>query len=151
MNHTKVIATIGPATSSKKLLRELFAAGINVCRLNFSHGSHDEHLENIQNIIELNQELRTNVTILADLQGPKIRIGDVENGVITLQDGKQIDIVTDECLCTTDVLHINYPDFAADVKRGEAVLIDDGKIKLEVVKTNKKNKVTAKVITSITT
>jgi len=146
MNHTKIIATIGPATSSKELLRELFAAGINVCRLNFSHGSHDEHLQSIQNIIDLNQEMSKNVTILADLQGPKIRIGDVENGVIALQDGQQIDIVTDECLCTPEKLHINYRDFAKDVKRGEAVLIDDGKIKLEVIKTNKKNRVTTKVV-----
>ena len=146
MSHTKVIATIGPATSSKEVLRELFASGINVCRLNFSHGTHDEHRQSIQNIIELNQEMRTNVTILADLQGPKIRIGEVENGTVVLRDEQMIDLVTDECLCTSERLHINYAGFAKDVKRNEVVLIDDGKIKLEVVKTNKKNRVTAKVI-----
>ena len=146
MSHTKVIATIGPATSSKEVLRELFAAGINVCRLNFSHGTHEDHRKNIQYIIELNQEMRTNVTILADLQGPKIRIGNVENGTFELQDGQTIELVTDECFCTPERLHINYSGFAKDVKPGETMLIDDGKIKLELLKTNKKNKVTAKVI-----
>ena len=146
MSHTKVVATIGPATQSKEVLRQMFAAGINVCRLNFSHGAHEDHLKNIKNIIELNKEMSTNVSILADLQGPKLRIGDVQNRIIELQDGQMIDLVTDECLCTIEQLYINYPEFAKDVKRGEAVLIDDGKIKLEVIKTNKKNKVNAKVI-----
>ncbi len=146
MSHTKVIATIGPTSASKEVLRELFAAGINVCRLNFSHGTHEDHRQSIQNIIELNQEMRTNVTILADLQGPKIRIGDIENTAIVLQDGQMIDLVTTECLGTHEKLQVNYSSFAKDVKIGEAILIDDGKIKLEAVKTNKKDKVTAKVI-----
>ena len=146
MSHTKVIATIGPSSSSKEVLRELFTAGINVCRLNFSHGTHDYHRQSIQNIIELNQEMSTNVTILADLQGPKIRIGDVENGTIEIQDGQMIDLVTEECLCTTERLYINIKDFAKEVKPGENVLIDDGKVKLEVVKTDRKSKVTTRVI-----
>ena len=146
MSHTKVIATLGPATKSKEVLRELFAAGINVCRLNFSHGTHQDHKQSIQDIIELNQEMRTNVTILADLQGPKIRIGDVENDVVDLHDGQTIDLVATECLCTQERLFINYSDFAKDVKAGETVLIDDGKIKLKVLKTNGKDKATAQVI-----
>ena len=146
MSHTKVIATIGPATSSKEVLRELFAAGINVCRLNFSHGTHDDHRRSIENIIELNQEMHTNVTILADLQGPKIRIGDIESESVVLEEGQTIDLLTDECLGTHQKLYINISDFAKDVKKGETVLINDGRIKLEVIKTNKKNKVTAKVI-----
>ena len=146
MSHTKVIATIGPASSSKEVLRELFAAGINVCRLNFSHGTHDYHRQSIQNIIELNQEMHTNVTILADLQGPKIRIGDIENGSVVIQDGQMIDLVTTECLGTQERLYINIKDFAKEVKPGETVLIDDGKVKLEVLSTDRKNKVTCKVI-----
>ena len=146
MSHTKVIATLGPATASKEVLRELFAAGINVCRLNFSHGTYDDHKLSIQHIIDLNQEMHTNVTILADLQGPKIRIGDIENDAIELPDGATIDLVTTECVGTKEKLFINYPDFAKDVKTGEIVLIDDGKVKLEITKTNKKNTVTAKVI-----
>ena len=146
MSHTKIIATIGPATSSKETLREMFVAGINVCRLNFSHGTHDDHRRSIQNIIALNQEMRTNVTILADLQGPKIRIGDLENETVVIQDGQMIELVTTECPGNSERIHINFADFAKDVKPGEEVLIDDGKIKLKVVKTDKKKKVTAKVI-----
>jgi pyruvate kinase len=146
MSHTKIVATIGPSTSSKEVLRELFTAGINVCRLNFSHGTHADHTRSIQNIIELNQEMRTNVTILADLQGPKLRIGDLESGSVMLENGKMVDLVTDECLGTNQKLYVNFPNLVKDVKPGETVLIDDGKIKLQVVKTNKKNKVTAKVI-----
>jgi len=146
MSHTKIIATIGPATSSKEVLRELFAAGINVCRLNFSHGTHDDHTRSIQNIIELNQEMRTNVTILADLQGPKLRIGELENGTVVLETGQMIDLVTEKCPGTNKKLYINYTELAKDVKPGEIVLIDDGKIKLQIVKTDKRKKVTAQVI-----
>ena len=129
MNHTKIVATIGPATSSKEVLRELFAAGINVCRLNFSHGTHDDHRQSIQNIIELNEEMCTNVTILADLQGPKLRIGELESETVVLENGQMIDLVTDECLGTREMLNITFKDFAKDVKQGDAVLIDDGKVK----------------------
>ncbi len=146
MSHTKVIATIGPSSASKEVLRELFAAGVNVCRLNFSHGTHEDHRRNIEHIIELNQEMRTTVTILAVLQGPKVRIGDVENGAIILQDGQMIDLVTTECVGTSQKIFLSYADLPKDVKAGEAILLDDGKLKLEVVKTNKKDKVTAKVI-----
>ena len=146
MSHTKVIATIGPATSSKETLRELFAAGINVCRLNFSHGSYGQHRQSIENIIELNQEMRTNVTILADLQGPKLRIGDVENGQLTLLDGQTVELVTEECISNSQRLYINYKELAKDVQPGENVLIDDGKIKLTVLQTDHKNSVSAKVV-----
>jgi pyruvate kinase len=128
------------------MLRELFKAGINVCRLNFSHGTHEDHYQNVQIINQLNEEMGTNVTILADLQGPKLRIGDVENKAITLEDGQMIDLVTTECIGTSEKLFIKITDFAKDVKPGEAVLIDDGKVKLEVVETNQKDRVTAKVI-----
>jgi len=146
MSHTKIIATIGPASSSKEILRELFTEGINVCRLNFSHGTQDDHRQTIQNIIELNQEMLTNVTIMADLQGPKIRIGNIENGEIVLEEGQLIDLVTEECTGTHQRLHINLEDFANDVEPQEVVLIDDGRIKLEVTATDKKCRVTAKVI-----
>jgi len=146
MSHTKVIATIGPASTSREVLRELFAAGINVCRLNFSHGTHENHLQVINAIHELNREMNTNVTILADLQGPKLRIGMVENTSVELLDGQMIDLVTSECLCTAERLYINLPEFAHDVKPGETVLIDDGKVKLEIIDTDYKSKVTAKVI-----
>jgi pyruvate kinase len=145
MSHTKIIATVGPATADKETLRELFAAGVNVCRLNFSHGTYDEHGQYIRNIIELNQELSTNVTILADLQGPKLRTGDVQNSAVSLQSGNTVELVTKECIGTEKKLYVNYAGLPKDVRPGEAILLDDGKIKLEVVKTNGKDAVTAKI------
>ncbi|MDR0661283.1 MAG: pyruvate kinase [Prevotellaceae bacterium] len=146
MSHTKVIATIGPTSESKDVMRELFKAGVNVCRLNFSHGGHDEQGKRIQNVIELNQELNTNVTILADLQGPKLRIGEVENNGVMLEDGNEVDFVTTPVLGTAKELYMSYAEFPKDVEMGEAILIDDGKIKLEVIGTNNIDRVRTKVI-----
>lgn len=146
MSHTKVIATIGPTSSDKDVMRELFKAGVNVCRLNFSHGKHEDHEGSIRSIIELNQELSTNVTILADLQGPKLRIGEVENNAVLLEDGNDVEFVTTPIMGTAKQLYMSYANFPKDVEKGEFVLIDDGKIKLEVLETNRIDKVRAKVI-----
>jgi pyruvate kinase len=143
---TKIIATIGPASSSKDVLRKLFIEGIDVCRLNFSHGAHEEHLKVINNILELNNELQCNVAILADLQGPKIRIGEVENNSAALKENDEIYLVTKKCTGSNEQLYIGYSEFPQDVKAGETILIDDGKLKLEVIDTNKKDRVKAKVI-----
>jgi len=89
---TKIIATIGPACSSKDVLKDMFKAGVDVCRLNFSHGTREDHLKVIKTINELNRELQSNVAILADLQGPKLRIGEVENNGVLLTEGETIEI-----------------------------------------------------------
>ncbi len=145
-SQTKVIATIGPASSAKEILKKMFQEGVDVCRLNFSHGTHEEHQEVINNILELNQELNTNVAILADLQGPKIRIGDVEDNRIELKEFAEVLFVTEKCLGTAQKLYISYKEFPRDVNIGNSILLDDGKIKLEVIETNKKDLVKAKVI-----
>jgi pyruvate kinase len=145
-SQTKVIATIGPTSSSKEMLEKLFHEGVDVCRLNFSHGSHKDHLEVINHILELNQKLQANVAILADLQGPKIRIGEVENNRIELVEGAEILFVTEKCLGTAHKLYLSYQEFPKDVKIGDFILVDDGKLKLEVTDTNKKDTVKAKVI-----
>ncbi len=145
-SHTKVVATIGPSSSSKEILKRLFEEGVDVCRLNFSHGTHEDHLQVINYINELNQELKENVAILADLCGPKIRIGEVENNNIELLDDSEIIFVKDVCIGTAKKLHLSYPDFSKDVSVGDSILIDDGKIKLVTINTNKSNTVTAKVI-----
>jgi pyruvate kinase len=145
-SQTKVIATIGPATSSKEVLEKLFHEGIDVCRLNFSHGTHEDHLQVINNVLELNQELNTNVALLADLQGPKIRIGEVENNRIELIDGAEVLFVTQKCIGTAAKLYLSYSQFPMDVEVGDFILVDDGKIKLETITTNKKDTVKAKVI-----
>lgn len=145
-SQTKVITTIGPSSSSKEMLTRLIKEGVDVCRLNFSHGKQEDHLKVIRNILEINAELNTNVAILADLQGPKIRIGEVENNHIELAEGTEVTFVTDPCIGTAEKLYLSYQEFPNDVKVGDAVLVDDGKIKLEVLSTNRKNRVTTKVI-----
>lgn len=121
-------------------------AGIDVCRLNFSHGSHDDHLNVIHHVLELNREMGCKVAILADLQGPKLRIGEVENNEIELTEGKEISFVTEECTGNAERVFMSYENFARDVVPGESVLVDDGKIKLEVIETNGKDRVRLKII-----
>ena len=146
MSHTKVIATLGPTSGDIDIMRKLFKAGVNVCRLNFSHGSQEQQGQRIQNVIELNKELSTNVTILADLQGPKLRIGEVENNGVMLEDGREVDFITTPVLGTSKELYMSYTEFPKDVEKGEFILIDDGKIKLEVLETNGIDRVRTRVI-----
>jgi len=141
---TKIVATIGPATASKEQLKALIEAGMNVVRINFSHGEHDTHLEVVERVRELNEELGLSIAILGDLQGPKLRVGDLPEGGIMLEDGATLDLTTQEPV--GDEIQVRYDSFAADVKAGEAILIDDGKLKLEVISTDSKTKVKAKVI-----
>lgn len=143
---TKVIATLGPASSSKEVLEQLIEAGVDVCRINFSHGNYDEHARVIETIREINREKGYHTAILADLQGPKLRIGVVENNAVELSIGDEIIISTIECIGTAKKVYITYPQFPQDVKAGETVLIDDGKIVLEVKDTNKDDEVLATVI-----
>jgi pyruvate kinase len=145
-SQSKVIATIGPASASKEILKSIIQEGVDVCRLNFSHGKQEDHLKVIKNVLEINAELKTNVAILADLQGPKIRIGEVENNSIQLKEGSEISFVTEPCIGTAEKLYLSYQNFPNDVKVGDAILVDDGKLKLEVLSTNRKDKVTAKVV-----
>ncbi len=145
-SQTKIVATLGPASSSKEVLARMIEEGVDVFRLNFSHSKQDEHLKLINLIKELNKELGTNVSLLADLQGPKLRVGEIENNSIDLIEGEIITFVTEKCLGTKERICMSYQEFPRDVKNGESILIDDGKIKLEVVETNKKDIVKAKVI-----
>lgn len=145
-SQTKVIATIGPASSTKEVLKKMIEEGVDVFRLNFSHSNLDEHLERINLIKELNSELGTSVSVLADLQGPKLRIGEIENNGIELCEGEIITFVSEKCTGTKEGIFMSYPDFPRQVKPGENILIDDGKIKLEVIDTDGKDRVRAKVI-----
>ena len=129
---TKIVATIGPASESIEKLRQLVIAGVNIFRINFSHGTHEQHARVIENIQEVNKELKTHVGILADLQGPKIRVGKIENGGIPLAKGSKIKFVQTECLGNRDRVYIQYKKFAEDVHPGDRILCDDGKIILEV-------------------
>ena len=146
MKKTKIVATLGPASSDKEVLRQMFLEGLNVCRMNFSHGAHEIHAEIIKTIRELNDETGLNVAILADLQGPKIRTNEMENNGVLLVNGAKVIIVTDKILGTAERFSINYSQLPADVHPGERILLDDGKLILEVVKTDGEAEIEAVVI-----
>jgi pyruvate kinase len=145
-NRTKIVATIGPATSSKEMLQSLIDAGVNVCRINMSHGDHDEVRNIAERVRELNQENVTNVAILADLQGPKIRIGEVSGESLSLSEGDSLKLVVGKEVSENGSVGVSYNEFARDVKVGETVLIDDGKFQLEVLDTDGKSTVNTRVI-----
>lgn len=142
----KIIATMGPACQDKEVLKQMILEGVDVCRLNFSHGKNEDHLKVIKTIRELNSELGTNVAILADLQGPKLRVGAVENNGVLLVDGALLTLVTTDCLGTAEKVSITYKPLPQDVEVGEFILVDDGKIKLEVISSNKIDEVTTRII-----
>ncbi len=143
INKTKIVATIGPSTSSKQMLRKIIQRGVNVCRINFSHSSHQEAKEIIDNIKTINKELQTHTAILADLQGPKIRVGDFKKP-IKLKKGSYIYFNTTKK--QPNDIFISYSNFAKDIKKGDRVLLDDGKLSLLVEKSNGKNRVKLKVV-----
>jgi len=145
-NRTKIVATLGPASSSKEVLLNMIKAGVDVCRLNFSHGSQEDHQKVINVIREINDKYKTNVGILADLQGPKIRIGMVKEGGINLASGHKIEITTKELLGDEKQIYITYQSFPSDVRAGEIILLDDGKIQMRVLSTNNKDTVQCEVV-----
>lgn len=132
-NKTKIVATLGPASSSKETILEMAQNGMNVCRLNFSHGKHEDLAEVIKSIREINAEHESHLAILADLQGPKIRIGQVAGGSVDLVEGSKVKIVCHERDSDAQTIYINYEDFLKDVEKGEQILIDDGKLVLEIL------------------
>lgn len=144
-NKTKIVATIGPASSSKAVLREMIESGMTIARLNFSHGSYNDHKKVIKNIRELNDELGLHIGLLADLQGPKIRLGEVKNGGVEIRSGHPLTITTKECEGTSKKVYLSYPEFPKDVTEGDTILINDGKLVLQVTGTNRKDEVTASV------
>ena len=143
---TKIVATLGPATSKKEVLQQMMEAGVDVFRINFSHASHDDVAERIRLIRELNDELDTNTAILADLQGPKLRVG-VMGGEAVVAPGDEIAFATGEPFeGSAKRVYMNYASFPQDVKPGERILLDDGKLIFEVKATNGKDEVKAVVI-----
>lgn len=146
LSKTKIISTLGPASTPKNIMKKLILEGVDVFRLNFSHGTHEEHLKEIKTIQELRKELNVNVAILADLQGPKIRIGEVEDNKLELNEKDLITFTTKKCIGTKDKLYITYTEFPCDVKAEEIILIDDGKLRLKIISTNKNDEVVAEVI-----
>ena len=143
---TKIIATLGPATSSTDVIKKIIKEGVDVLRINFSHSSHEEAEILIKEIRKINSELNTNTSILADLQGPKLRIGEIIEGT-SLDVGSELKIKTGKEFVGDDkLIFINYESLPKDITEGEKILIDDGKIILKVIDTNKKDQIKTEVI-----
>ena len=144
---TKIIATVGPACNTYEKIVGLVQAGVDVFRLNFSHGKHEDHAAVITIINRINEEYPFNIAILADLQGPKLRIGEVENNGVELHEGDTITFTPEKCLGTKSRVYLSYPNFHSDVKVGEKILIDDGKIEVRITAIHTNNDVDAVVTT----
>ena len=142
---TKIVATIGPATASTEKLEELLKAGLNVMRLNFSHGDFAEHQAKIDNLKKATEKTGIHCAVMQDLGGPKIRIGDFKTGFITLKEGQKFTITTDDIEGDETRVSVNYPHFAKEVAKGHAVFLNDGRQQLEVIEV-KGNDVICKVI-----
>jgi pyruvate kinase len=134
---TKIVATIGPATSDPEVLRNLIQAGATTLRLNFSHGTHEDHLKNIRSIRQISNELNQPVAILQDLQGPKIRLGKFENGSIVLNKGDKFILTSKIMLGTQEMSSITYEPLAQEVPEGANILLDDGKVEMKVERVDK--------------
>lgn len=143
---TKIVATLGPASSSKEIIKAMMENGVNVFRINFSHANYENVLERIQTIRALNVELGFHVGILADLQGPKLRVGNMAPDTL-LKVGQEVRFTTEKIAeGNADAIYMNYRQFPKDVSAGERILLDDGKLIFEVLESDKKTTVTAKVI-----
>jgi pyruvate kinase len=130
-NKTKIVATVGPASNSKDVLRALVKEGVDVFRLNFSHGSHEDHLKVIKFVREINKEMGTTISLLQDLQGPKIRVQEMQPDTI-IERGQELIITTRQLLGNREIVSTSYTGLPQDVKFGDMILVDDGKIELKV-------------------
>ena len=136
---TKIICTLGPASESEQMIRELMLAGMNVARLNFSHGTHEEQKGKIELVKKVREELKLPVAMLLDTKGPEIRTRDVESGKIELKKGQSFVLTTEEVLGNEGIVSITYRDLVKDVEVGDAILIDDGLIELRVNQVTEKD------------
>jgi pyruvate kinase len=130
-NKTKIVATVGPASNNKDMLRALVKEGVDVFRLNFSHGTYEDHQKVVIAVREINQEFGSTISLLQDLQGPKIRIQEMQPDVV-VERGQQLIITTKQLLGSRDIVSTSYQSLPKDVKFGDMILIDDGKIELRV-------------------
>ena len=134
MRRPKIVCTLGPSTDKEEVLRNLMKNGMNVARMNFSHGTHEEQKARLDMIKKLREELNLPVAALLDTKGPEIRIGDVEGGKLELKPGQEFTLTTEEMLGTEKKVTITYKELYKDVEPGDSILIDDGLIGMEVVR-----------------
>lgn len=146
LKKTKIVATIGPASQPLPIMEKMVKEGLNVVRMNFSHGDFETHTKTIKNARVISTKLQVAVTLLQDLCGPKIRIGEVENDSITLAKGKKVILTTKKCLGTSEKMFINYKKLPAEVAKGQVIYIEDGKKQLKVLSSNGTDEIICKII-----
>src|ERR1700712_1664721 len=146
MTHrTKIVATVGPACDTYDKLLDLVRAGVNVFRLNFSHGAHEDKARIIEHIRKINLTEPYNIAILGDLQGPKLRVGEIENGSIDVAAGDILTFTNVKVVGNKDRIYVSYPNLHSDVRVGNTIMIDDGKLEVKVVEVTKENDVKVEV------
>jgi pyruvate kinase len=146
VKRTKIVATVGPACDNYDAMVELVKAGVNVFRLNFSHGTHEDKARIIKIIKKINVTLPFNIAILADLQGPKLRVGDIENNALEINPGDTLTFTNTKCIGTREKIYVSYTDLYKDVVAGNTIMIDDGKIEVKVKKIMPNNDVQVEVV-----
>ncbi|MDB5200156.1 MAG: pyruvate kinase [Chitinophagaceae bacterium] len=146
IKRTKIVATVGPACDTYDKLLELVKAGVNVFRLNFSHGTHADKARIIELIRQINSTEPYNIAILADLQGPKLRVGQIENDALDVKPGDILTFTNEKCIGTMERIYVSYPNLHSDVKHGDCIMIDDGKLEVRVVEIAANNDVKVVVI-----
>lgn len=144
-HRTKIVATVGPACDTYDKLLDLVKAGVNVFRLNFSHGSHEDKAQIIDHIRKINVTEPYNISILGDLQGPKLRVGEIENNALPVVVGDILTFTNEKCVGNLDRIYVSYPNLAGDVKIGNTIMIDDGKLEVVVVDITKDGNVKVEV------
>ncbi|MEJ7768444.1 MAG: pyruvate kinase, partial [Chitinophagaceae bacterium] len=140
-HRTKIVATVGPACDTHEKLLELVKAGVNVFRLNFSHGSHEDKKQIIEHIRTINSTEPYNIAILGDLQGPKLRVGEIENNSLAVIPGDVLTFTNEKLVGTMERIYVSYPNLHSDVKVGNKIMIDDGKLEVVVINIEKNHDV----------
>lgn len=130
---TKIICTLGPASDTQEMIEKLAVAGMNICRLNFSHEDHVKHAERIRNIREVSEKTGFNLAVMMDTKGPEIRCGIMENGALNFKKGDIVKVVKEEVIGNNERFHISCPELFADIRANDFLLIDDGKMRLSVL------------------
>ncbi len=143
---TKIVATVGPACNTYDKILALVNEGVNVFRLNFSHGTHAQHREVMEHIRAVNRDFQHNIAILTDLQGPKLRVGEIKDNALELKKDDVFWFTNEKCIGTPENIYISYPSFHSDVKVGEKILLDDGKIEVLVEEIGADGRVKVKVL-----
>src|SRR6478752_5952863 len=140
-HRTKIVATVGPACDTYEKLLELVKAGVNVFRLNFSHGAHEDKLKIIEHIRNINKSEPYNIAILGDLQGPKLRVGEIEGGSMLVSPGDVLTFTNEKVIGNKERIYVSYPNLHDDVIIGNTIMINDGKLEVKVKKILKNNDV----------